>query len=53
MSLDNIEELVNVLADNPDYVDKLNEEQVDYLINYLEKEIEKEEKILDELKNSN
>lgn len=53
MSLDNIEELVNVLTDNQEYVDKLNEEQVDYLINYLEKEIEKQEKILDELKNSN
>lgn len=53
MNLDNIEELVNVLADSPEYVDKLNEEQVDYLISYLEKEIEKQEKILDELNNCN
>ena len=45
----NTEEVVKILADSPEYVDKLSDEQVDSLINYLQKEIKKQENILENL----
>ena len=52
MNLNNIDEMIYILASNPDYVDKLSDDQVDYLIDYLQKEIKKQEEVLENLENN-
>lgn len=49
---DNIEEIYNLLNDDINLIDKLSDEQVDLLIEYLETEIERKEKLLESLKNN-
>ena len=51
MNINNIEEIINVLLEDPKYVEKLTDEQVDYLINYLKNEIKNQEEILSNLEN--
>ncbi len=46
------EEIIDILVYNPEYVDKLSDEQVDYLINYLKIEIKKQEQVLEQLENN-
>lgn len=48
----NVEKIIDILNSNNDIVDRLSDEQVDYLINYLSEKIKHQEKILDNLKNS-
>ena len=54
MGKDNMsnEEIIDILVYNPEYVDKLSDEQVDYLINYLKIEIKKQEQVLEQLENN-
>ena len=41
-----IDDLINTLTEQPELVDNLNEEQIDYLTNYLGEKIKEKEEFL-------
>lgn len=53
LSKEKIEEYINILIEKPEYVDKLPNEIVNQLIEYLQSEISKQEQLINQLKNQN
>lgn len=47
-----IDEYINLLTENPNYVDNLPEDVVDMLIDYLQEEIQSKEQQISELQES-